>query len=203
MFLRKVLMTSKNVKIHLQKISVCFQSSKKGKDTANACSTKKIVRRREDESRRREEDSRRREEDLRRREIDRCKNQKRSLATRAREASFERAKLEREKVEIIRLERERQKLEREKLELEKLELQRDKVRLQAEDLRGVKRSGSYRREDYGEKKKSSSDRRYEEAFRKCDLILRERLGFSLQRSGTGSEPSLHSKTGRKGPSIYD
>ncbi|KAF5292963.1 hypothetical protein FQR65_LT11080 [Abscondita terminalis] len=116
----------------------------------------------EENRRRREEDSRRREEDSRRREIDRQQKSEAARLEREREKlRFEREKIEREKAEIIRLERERQKFEREKLELEKLELQRDKVRLQAEDRRAVKRPGSYRREDYDERKRSSSDRRYE------------------------------------------
>ncbi|KAK4871525.1 hypothetical protein RN001_015649 [Aquatica leii] len=110
-----------------------------------------------------EENRRRREEDSRRREIDRIQRSEAARLEREREKlRFEREKIEREKAEIIRLERERQKLEREKLELEKLELQRDKVRLQEEDRRAVKRPGTYRRDDYDDRKRVNSDRRYEE-----------------------------------------
>ncbi|KAF5291337.1 hypothetical protein FQA39_LY03488 [Lamprigera yunnana] len=110
-----------------------------------------------------EENRRRREEDSRRREIERMQRSEGERLAREREKlRLEREKIAREKAEIIRLQCERQKLEREKLELEKLELQRDRVRLQEAERRSIKRASSFRRSEYEDKKRISSDRRYDD-----------------------------------------
>ncbi|KAK4871744.1 hypothetical protein RN001_015868 [Aquatica leii] len=113
----------------------------------------------------REESRRRREEAARQRDIERMQRSEAVRLEREREKlRVEREKLERDKAEIIRLERERQRVEREKLELEKLELQRVKMRLQEEDRRTLKRPSSYRREEaYDDRKRMTTERRYEES----------------------------------------
>lgn len=113
----------------------------------------------------REESRRRRQEAIRQSEIERRQRSEAQRLEREREKlRIEREKLEREKAELIRMERERQKLEREKLEMEKLEIQRAKMRLQEEDRRAIKRSAPFRRDEpYEDRKRSVSDKHYDEA----------------------------------------
>ncbi|XP_057660235.1 SAFB-like transcription modulator isoform X1 [Diorhabda carinulata] len=118
---------------------------------------------REKERQLREELRRRQEEASRQREIERRQHMEaRRLEREKEKLRMEREKIEREKVELVRMERERQRLEREKLAIEKLELERTLIRLD-EERRAVKRPAPYRRDDFDDRKRSASDRHYNEA----------------------------------------
>lgn len=111
----------------------------------------------------REEARRRHEEAARQREVERRQRSEAHRLEREKEKlRMEREKIEREKAELVKMERERQRLEREKLALEKMELERTLIRL-GEERRAAKRPAPYRREDgFDEKRRSASDRHFDE-----------------------------------------
>ncbi|XP_063696718.1 SAFB-like transcription modulator [Culicoides brevitarsis] len=118
------------------------------------------IREERERQRLREKERELREEERRRREIARRQRDEEHRLAREREKlALERARIEKEKAELLRLERERQKLEREKIELERLELKRQQRKIE-EAKRAIKRPSDDRYDEI-DRKRSTTDRRFE------------------------------------------
>ncbi|CAG9855338.1 unnamed protein product [Phyllotreta striolata] len=110
----------------------------------------------------REEIRRRHEEASRQRDVEKRQRKEAHRLEREKEKlRMEREKIEREKVELVRMERERQRLEREKIALEKMELERTLLRLD-EERRAAKRPAPYRRDEFEDRKRSATERHFNE-----------------------------------------